>query len=67
MLGDANLAQKFSAELLRHGVYAMGFFFPVVPQGKARIRTQISAAHERQHLDIAIDAFVKSGKTLGII
>ncbi len=67
MLGDANLAQKFSAELLRHGVYAIGFFFPVVPEGKARIRTQISAAHERQHLDIAIDAFVKSGKTLCII
>jgi glycine C-acetyltransferase len=67
MLGDATLAQKFSTELLKHGVYAMGFFFPVVPQGKARIRTQISAAHERQHLDIAIDAFVKSGKTLGII
>ncbi len=67
MLGDATLAQKFSAELLKHGVYAMGFFFPVVAQGKARIRTQISAAHQLEHLDQAIDAFIKAGKSLGVI
>lgn len=67
MLGDATLAQKFSAELLNHGVYAMGFFFPVVAQGKARIRTQISAAHQTEHLDQAITAFIKAGKSLGVI
>jgi glycine C-acetyltransferase len=67
MLGDAALSQKFSEKLLEHGVYAMGFFFPVVPQGKARIRTQISAAHTREQLDQGIDAFVKSGKELGVI
>jgi glycine C-acetyltransferase len=57
MLGDANLAQKMSQKLLERGVYAMGFFFPVVPKGKARIRTQISAAHTRDDLDKAIVAF----------
>ena len=57
MLGDAKLAQEFSRRLLERGVYAVGFFFPVVPQGKARIRTQISAAHEIEHLDRAIEAF----------
>jgi glycine C-acetyltransferase len=67
MLGDAALSQKFSEKLLEHGVYAMGFFYPVVPQGKARIRTQISAAHTREQLDLGIDAFVKSGKELGVI
>ncbi len=67
MLGDAALSQKFSEKLLEHGVYAMGFFYPVVPQGKARIRTQISAAHTREQLDQGIDAFVKSGKELGVI
>jgi glycine C-acetyltransferase len=67
MLGDAALSQKFSEKLLEHGVYAMGFFYPVVPQGKARIRTQISAAHTREQLDKGIDAFVKSGKELGVI
>lgn len=67
MLGDAKVAQEFSRQLLDHGVYAIGFFFPVVPQGKARIRTQISAAHSREQLDIAIDAFVKVGKNLGVI
>jgi glycine C-acetyltransferase len=67
MLGDAALSQKFSEKLLDHGVYAMGFFYPVVPQGKARIRTQISAAHTHEQLDQGIEAFVKSGKELGVI
>lgn len=57
MLGDAMLAQKMSQKLLEHGIYAIGFFFPVVPKGKARIRVQISAAHTRQDLDKAIAAF----------
>jgi glycine C-acetyltransferase len=67
MLGEATLAQEFSRQLLDQGIYAIGFFFPVVPQGKARIRTQISAAHSREQLDTAIDAFVKVGKNLGVI
>lgn len=67
MLGDAVLSQKMSARLLELGVYAMGFFYPVVPKGKARIRTQISAAHTREQLDKAIDAFCKAGKELGVI
>ena len=67
MLGDAALSQKFADTLLDHGVYAVGFFYPVVPQGKARIRTQISAAHTREQLDQGIDAFVKTGKALGVI
>ena len=57
MLGDAGLAQEMSSRLLERGVYAIGFFYPVVPRGKARIRTQISAAHTRQDLDAAIEAF----------
>jgi glycine C-acetyltransferase len=60
MLGDAVLAQKMSQELLKLGVYAIGFFYPVVPQGKARIRTQLSAAHSFEDLDIAITAFSKA-------
>lgn len=67
MLGDAALSQKFADSLLGHGVYAVGFFYPVVPQGAARIRTQISASHTRQQLDQGIDAFVKTGKSLGVI
>jgi glycine C-acetyltransferase len=67
MLGDASLSQRFSEKLLDYGVYAIGFFYPVVPQGKARIRTQISAAHTREQLDKGIDAFVKAGKDLGVI
>ena len=67
MLGDASLAQRFSNRLLDHGVYAIGFFHPVVPQDKARIRTQISAAHTREQLDQGIDAFVEVGKELGVI
>lgn len=67
MLGDAALSQQFSQRLLDYGVYAIGFFYPVVGQGKARIRTQISAAHTKAHLDQGIDAFVKVGKELGVI
>ena len=64
MLGDAKLAQRMSKELLKHGIYAIGFFFPVVPKGKARIRTQISAAHTKQDLDKAIAAFASTYKEL---
>jgi glycine C-acetyltransferase len=64
MLGDAKLAQRMSKELLKHGIYAVGFFFPVVPKGKARIRTQISAAHTKQDLDKAIAAFASTYKEL---
>jgi glycine C-acetyltransferase len=67
MLGDAALSQKFADKLLEKGVYAIGFFYPVVPQGKARIRTQISAAHTREQLDKGIEAFVETGKELGVI
>src|SRR4249919_477191 len=67
MLYDAPLAQKFAQRLLEEGIYAIGFFFPVVPQGQARIRTQISAAHTREHLDRAIAAFTKIGRELGVI
>ena len=67
MLYDAPLAQKFASRLLEEGIYAIGFFFPVVPQGQARIRTQISAAHTREHLDRAIAAFTKIGRELGVI
>ena len=66
MLGDAALSQEFSRKLLDRGVYAVGFFFPVVPRGKARIRTQISAAHTREQLDKAIEAFVAVKGELGI-
>ena len=67
MLYDAPLAQKFAQRLLEEGIYAIGFFFPVVPQGQARIRTQLSAAHTREHLDRAIAAFVKIGRELGVL
>ena len=67
MLYDASLSQKFADMLLEEGVYAIGFFYPVVPKGKARIRTQISAAHERHHLDKAVDAFIKVWKELNVI
>ena len=67
MLYDAALSQEFANELLKEGVYAIGFFYPVVPKGKARIRTQISAAHEKEHLDKAINAFIKVGKKLKVI
>lgn len=67
MLYDAALSQEFADRLLREGVYAIGFFYPVVPKGKARIRTQISAAHSRKDLDKAIKAFIKVGKELKVI
>lgn len=67
MLNDAKLSQDFAAKLLEEGVYVVGFYFPVVPKGQARIRVQISAGHERHHLDQAIAAFKKVGKELGII
>ncbi len=67
MLYDAPLAQKFAQRLLEEGIYAIGFFFPVVPKGQARIRTQMSAAHTREHLDRAIAAFTKVGRELGVI
>ena len=67
MLYDAALSQKFADMLLKEGVYVIGFFYPVVPKGKARIRTQISAAHSRKHLDLAISAFIKVGKKLKVI
>lgn len=67
MLYDAPLAQKFAARLLEEGIYAIGFFYPVVPQGQARIRTQMSAAHTREHLDRAIAAFIKIGRELGVL
>jgi glycine C-acetyltransferase len=67
MLYDAALSQKFADMLLVEGVYAIGFFYPVVAKGKARIRTQISAAHTRKDLDKAIAAFIKVGKALEVI
>ena len=67
MLYDAALSQQFANKLLDEGVYAIGFFYPVVPKGEARIRTQISAAHTKEHLDKAIDAFIKVGKELDVI
>lgn len=67
MLGDAVLAQKFAAQMLEHGIYVIGFCYPVVPQGKARIRTQISAGHSKEDLDRAIEAFEAVGKELHVI
>ncbi len=67
MLYDAVLAQQMASKLLDEGIYVIGFFFPVVPKGQARIRVQISAAHERHHLDQAIEAFTRIGKELGVI
>ncbi|GAA4098581.1 glycine C-acetyltransferase [Mucilaginibacter panaciglaebae] len=67
MLYDAKLAQEFAAKMLEEGIYVIGFYYPVVPQGKARIRVQISAAHDREHLDKAIAAFTKVGKALGVL
>jgi len=67
MLGDAKLAAKMADRLLEEGIYVIGFSFPVVPKGKARIRTQMSAAHSREHIDRAIAAFAKVGKELGVI
>ncbi len=67
MLGDAKLASDFAQKLLAHGVYVIGFSFPVVPHGKARIRTQMSAAHTKAHLDKAVAAFTTVGRELGVI
>ncbi|MDK2840601.1 MAG: glycine C-acetyltransferase [Anaerophaga sp.] len=67
MLYDAGLSQEFAARLLDEGIYVTGFYYPVVPKGQARIRIQLSAAHEKEHLDKAIDAFVKIGKELDVI
>jgi glycine C-acetyltransferase len=67
MLYEAKLAQDFASRLLDEGIYVIGFFFPVVAKGNARIRVQLSAAHERDHLDKAIEAFAKVGKELGVL
>lgn len=67
MLYDAVLSQQFADKLLKEGIYVIGFFFPVVPKGQARIRVQLSAAHEQAHMDKAIAAFTKVGKELGVI
>ncbi len=67
MLYDAVLAQKMAARLLEEGIYVIGFFFPVVPKGQARIRVQLSAAHDQQQLDKAVEAFSKAGRELGVI
>lgn len=67
MLYDAKLAQEFATKMLEEGIYVIGFYYPVVPKDKARIRVQISAAHDKEHLDKAIAAFAKVGKQLGVI
>ncbi len=67
MLHEAKLAQDFAREMLAEGIYVIGFYFPVVPKGQARIRTQISAGHERDHLDRALGAFEKVGRRLGVV
>jgi glycine C-acetyltransferase len=67
MLYDAKLSQEFASKLLLEGIYVIGFYYPVVPKGQARIRVQLSAAHEMEHLDMAINSFEKIGKELGVI
>ena len=67
MLGDAQLSQLIADELLKEGIYVIGFFYPVVPKGAARIRVQLSASHTRAHLDQAIDAFERVGRRLGVL
>ncbi len=67
MLYDAKLSQEFASKLLEEGIYVTGFYYPVVPQGQARIRVQLSAAHKTEHLDTAIAAFIKTGKELGVL
>ena len=67
MLGDARLAAQMAEELMKHGVYVIGFSYPVVPMGKARIRTQLSAAHSFDQIDHAIDAFTQVGKKFKVI
>ena len=67
MIGDAALASKMADELLKEGIYVIGFSFPVVPKGQARIRTQMSAAHSIEQIDRCVDAFIKIGKEMGVI
>jgi glycine C-acetyltransferase len=67
MLYDAKLSQDFAAELLKEGIYVIGFYYPVVPKGLARIRVQLSAAHEFEHIDRCVEAFVKVGKKLAVL
>jgi glycine C-acetyltransferase len=67
MLYDAKLSQEFASRLLEEGIYVIGFYYPVVPQGAARIRVQLSAAHQEAHLDQAVAAFTKIGKELGVL
>ncbi len=67
MLGDAKVASEFAERMMQEGVYVVGFSYPVVPKGQARIRTQMSAAHTREQLDRAIDAFIKVGKEMQLI
>jgi glycine C-acetyltransferase len=67
MLYEAKLSQEFAARLLIEGIYVIGFYYPVVPKNEARIRVQLSAAHQKEHLDKAIAAFEKVGKELGVI
>ena len=67
MLYDAKLSQDFAAKLLEEGIYVTGFYYPVVPKGQARIRVQVSAGHEMEHLDKCIAAFTKVGKEMGVL
>ena len=67
MLGDAKLASEMADKLLERGIYVVGFSYPVVPKGEARIRTQMSAAHEPEHIDRAVAAFTEVGRQLGVI
>ena len=67
MLGDARLSQTMADALLKEGIYVIGFFYPVVPKGQARIRVQLSAAHTQAHLDRALNAFEKVGRELGVL
>jgi glycine C-acetyltransferase len=67
MLYDAKLSQDFAAEMQKEGIYVTGFYYPVVPKGQARIRVQLSAGHTRAHLDKAIAAFIKVGRSLNVL
>ena len=67
MLYDAKLSQEMASDLLKEGIYVTGFYYPVVPKGEARIRVQVSAGHERAHLDRCVEAFIKVGKKHGVV
>ena len=67
MLYDAKLSQIYAARMQEEGIYVTGFYYPVVPKGQARIRVQISAGHEKEHLDKCIEAFIKVGKELNVL